>query len=71
MWRITPNGELKLIVSDFNRPNGLCFSPDGKTLYIADTEEHHIRAFDVLDDGSVTNDRIFAEVNSKSNKMKK
>jgi len=53
---------LTLIADDFDRPNGLAFSPDERTLYIADTARHHIRAFDVAPDGSLDNGRVFADV---------
>ena len=51
-------------VTDFVLPNGLCFSPDERILYIDDTRRRHIRAFDVLDDGSLdlASDRVFAEL---------
>ena len=45
----------------FSQPNGLCFSPDEKLLYINDTEQTNIRVFDVNDDGTITNGKIFAE----------
>ncbi len=44
----------------FSMPNGLCFSPDGKRLYVNDTEQVNIRVFDVNADGSLRNGRIFA-----------
>ena len=52
---------LTLLVDDFDRPNGLCFSPDESILYIDDTAQMHIRAFDVQPDGTLGNGRIFAE----------
>lgn len=60
VYRLSPDGKtLTLLVKDFNRPNGLAFSPDEKILYIADTAGG-IRAFDVAEDGSLINDRMFA-----------
>ena len=53
--------ELTLLVEDFDRPNGLCFSPDESILYIDDTARMHVRAFDVQPDGTLANGRIFAE----------
>jgi gluconolactonase len=53
--------ELTLLVEDFDRPNGLCFSPDESSLYIDDTARMHVRAFDVQPDGTLANGRIFAE----------
>lgn len=62
VFRLSPDGEtLTLIVEDFDRPNGLCFSPDESILYINDTARMHIRAFDVQADGSLAGDRVIAE----------
>ena len=62
VYRLAPNGDtLTLLVDDFDRPNGLCFSPDESILYINDTERMHVRAFDVQPDGTIANDRVFGE----------
>ena len=62
VYRLSPDGQtLTLLIDDFDRPNGLCFSPDESILYIDDTERLHIRAFDVQPDGTIANGRIFAE----------
>ena len=53
--------ELALLIDDFDRPNGLCFSPDESILYINDTNRMHIRAFDVQSNGTIANGRVFAE----------
>lgn len=50
------------IMSDFENPNGLCFSLDEKQLYVNDSPRYHIRVFDVLPDGTVTNGRVWVEV---------
>ncbi len=44
----------------FDMPNGLCFSPDERLLYINDTTMALIRVFDVDGDGSLRNGRLFA-----------
>ena len=54
VYRITPDGELQLLVDDFQKPNGLCFSADERTLWINDTDGGHIRRFSVSSDGSLT-----------------
>ncbi|MBC7236860.1 MAG: SMP-30/gluconolactonase/LRE family protein [Chloroflexi bacterium] len=64
VYRVSPGGEIQLLVDDFDRPNGLAFSPDEKTLYIDDTSRRHIRAFDVREDGTLTNSRFFAHMES-------
>jgi len=62
VYRLSPDGQtLTLLVDDFDRPNGLCFSTDESILYINDTERMHIRVFDVQPDGTIANGRIFAE----------
>lgn len=48
-------------VDDFDQPNGLCFAPGERTLYVNDTTRAHIRAFDVAADGALRGGRIFAE----------
>jgi len=62
VYRLSADGqELTLLVEDFDRPNGLCFSPDESILYVDDTERMHVRAFDVQSDGTLANGRVFAE----------
>lgn len=62
VYSIAPGGGLTLLIDDFDRPNGLALSPDERTLYIADTNRLHVRAFDVASDGALTGGRIFAEM---------
>ena len=62
VYRVGPEGGLTLLVDDFVKPNGLAFSPDEKVLYVADTDKNWLRAFDVRDDGTLANDRVFARV---------
>jgi sugar lactone lactonase YvrE len=61
VYRLSPDYALTLLVDDFDRPNGICFSPDESILYINDTERMHVRAFDVQPDGTIANDRVFGE----------
>ncbi|MDZ4860799.1 MAG: SMP-30/gluconolactonase/LRE family protein [Candidatus Hydrogenedentes bacterium] len=62
VYTIAPDGKLSAVARDFKKPNGIGLSPDGKTLYVADTEGSHIRAFDVAADGSLANNRVFCEL---------
>jgi gluconolactonase len=62
VFTVATDGALSLLIDDFDRPNGLALSPDERTLYIADTQRLHVRAFDVAADGSLSNGRIFAEM---------
>jgi gluconolactonase len=62
VFRILPDGTLQLLADDFDRPNGLAFSPDESVLYIDDSPRRHLRAFDVRPDGSLTNSRVIADM---------
>jgi gluconolactonase len=50
-----------LLAEDFDRPNGLAFSPDEQRLYVADTSRYQVRVFDVASDGMLTNSRVAAQ----------
>lgn len=65
VWRISPNGKLAIAAKDFRLPNGIGFSPDEKTLYVDDTVRRNIYVFDVNPDGSLSNERLFASLQSK------
>jgi gluconolactonase len=62
VFALGSDGSMRLLVDDFEKPNGLAFSPDEKTLYINDTARYHTRAFDVAPDGSLVagSGRVFA-----------
>jgi gluconolactonase len=59
VYRVAPDGRLTLLVDDFIAPNGLAFAPDGRRLYVDDTERNHLRVFDVRADGSLANGHLF------------
>ena len=66
VFLIPPGGgpeDVKLVVEkdEFDMPNGLCFSPDESLLYIDDTPRAHIKVWDVSEDGSLSNGRMFFE----------
>ena len=59
------NGKLTAVIRDLPRPNGIGLSPDGKTMYVANTENPKtLWRYDVRPDGTVTNKRQFANWNS-------
>ncbi|WP_375776626.1 isochorismatase family protein [Bradyrhizobium sp. ma5] len=63
VYRLPPGGGAPKLLVDrylFEQPNGLCFSPDERILYVNDTVQALIRAFDVSPDGSLGNPRVFA-----------
>ena len=62
VYRVTPDGEV-MTTTPFEYPNGLAFSPDEGILYVDNTRYFkHISAFDVRPDGSLTHQRVFAEL---------
>jgi gluconolactonase len=67
VYRLNPDAlseveGLTLLVDDFVKPNGLCFSADEKRLFINDSAYNHIRVFDVKPDGTLENGRLWAEL---------
>jgi gluconolactonase len=64
VYRIGPEGgdpELVVAQDEFNQPNGLCFTPGESQLYINDTDKALIRIYDVGEDGTLANGRVFFE----------
>jgi gluconolactonase len=67
VYRLDPaSGTLTAVVSDFDKPNGLAFSPDEQWLYIADSARSngperncHLRRFKVHGDGTLSGGEIF------------
>ncbi len=64
VYRFDPRSKaVTAVVRDFDKPNGLCFSPDEKRLYVADSgKPKHIRVFDVQKDGTLANGRVFCAI---------
>jgi len=61
VYRVSPDGKVTLLTKEFTYPNGIAFSPDEKTLYVASTDDELpiIAAFDVKADGTIANRRTF------------
>ena len=71
VYRVVPEtGEITAVSEDFDKPNGLAFSPDESVLYVGDTgrthgefRSHQLTAFDLTDDGTaLTRPRVFAVI---------
>tara|TARA_B110000263_G_scaffold221734_1_gene210388 strand:+ start:5386 stop:6318 length:933 start_codon:yes stop_codon:yes gene_type:complete len=77
VFRIDPGTRgVEVVADDFDKPNGIAFSPDEKIIYIADSgaingasdssfnkdAPHHIRAFDVVDGHKLINNRLFVDI---------
>jgi gluconolactonase len=64
VYRIDPAGKIEKVTDEVEKPNGLCFSPDYKKLYLVDTgAPKNILVYDVVDGKKLANRKVFAEVN--------
>lgn len=66
VYRLSKDGKLTVLTKEFTFPNGIAFSPDEKTLYVAqsDPDKAIWMAFDVLPDGNIANGKIFFDATS-------
>ncbi len=64
VYRLAPGGALTLVIRDMTRPNGLAISPDGKTLYVADSQDKKLRAYRLAPDGSAAQGRDFLDMSA-------
>ncbi len=60
VYYLSPEGNITRVIEDFNQPNGLTGSPDGKILYVADINDKKIWKYRILPDGSLINKTYFA-----------
>jgi len=61
LWRIDKGGKPVLLTDDMGTTNGIDLSPDEKILYVNESVQRKIWAFDVDDKGDISNKRLFAE----------
>jgi sugar lactone lactonase YvrE len=59
---VAPDGSARQVADDVHFPNGMVVTPDNKTLIVAESFKGHLTAFDVADDGSLSNRRVWAEL---------
>lgn len=59
IFRISPYGSLQLMDSTLLQPNGICFSPDEKKLYVNDSQARIIYVWDVINDSIIANEQKF------------
>src|SRR5260370_6198815 len=58
---VTPDGSARQVAGDLAFPNGMVITPDNKTLIISESFTGRLIAFDIADDGSLSNRRVWAE----------
>jgi len=68
VYRVDTSGKIEKVTDEMWKPNGLCFSPDYKKLYVADTgsthypeAKKHIKSWDVVD-GKLKNGKVYADM---------
>lgn len=68
VYRVATDGTVTLLTDQRTAPNGIAFSPDEKTLYVAQSDPNapNIYAYDVQADGSVANERVFFDARELS-----
>ena len=72
VYRVSVAGQVQLLTTELKCPNGIAFSPDEKTLYVANSDPAKPiwMAYSVLDNGSIANGRVFFDATAlaKDNK---
>lgn len=58
LWRINPDGKTVLLAGDMGTTNGVEVSPDEKTLYVAESIQRKVWAFDLSPEGNISNKRL-------------
>lgn len=61
VYRLSKDGKVTLLTKEMTRPNGICFSPDEKTLYVANSDPRKAiwMAFPVKADGTIGEGKVF------------
>ena len=59
---VTPDGEARKVADGLAFPNGMVVTPDDSTLIIAESYAGRLTAFDIGDDGSLSNRRVWADL---------
>ena len=62
IYAIDKNGELRLLDTSVSGPNGICLSPDEKKLYVNNARTRVIYVFDVVNDSTLANKSVFAQI---------
>jgi gluconolactonase len=61
VYRLAPDGRVSMLVKDLRAPNGIGLSPDGRTLYVgqSDRDRPVVMAYDLAKEGTVSSGRVF------------
>ena len=61
VYHLPPKGPMEVIAKPKGRPNGIAISPNGKSLYVANSDERNIRAYDIDKNGAASGERVFVK----------
>src|SRR5215211_5478788 len=61
---VTPDGSARQVADGMAFPNGIVVTPDNSTLIVAESYSNRLTAFDIAADGSLSNQRVWAELGS-------
>ena len=59
IYHLPPRGPLKLVAKSAGRPNGIAVSANGRVLYVSDSDERSVRAYDLDRNGDASGERVF------------
>ena len=73
VFRVKPDGRVDLLTKELARPNGLCFSPDEKILYVgtSDPRQPIWKAYEMKEDGTLGKGRVFFDSSPWVKQMQK
>ncbi|HTS25788.1 MAG TPA: SMP-30/gluconolactonase/LRE family protein [Bryobacteraceae bacterium] len=58
VYELPPKGAIKLVAKPAGRPNGIALSPNGRILYVVNSDERNVRAYDLDKNGEPANERV-------------
>jgi gluconolactonase len=58
VYHLTPKGQLSLVAKPKGRPNGITLSPNGRILYVANSDDRNVVVYDVDNNGATSNERV-------------
>lgn len=61
VWRVGRDGKVTLVAEKMGTTNGIEVSPDGKTLYVNESVQRNVWAFDITADGTLANKRLLKQ----------
>ena len=66
VYRLAPDGRVSVLVKDLKAPNGIGLSPDGRTLYVGQSDGARpvVMAYELAKNGTVSNGRVFFDTTS-------